>query len=272
MSRSAHIVRRVSGRPSARSSRSRPRRSVRSGACTRIPRRRPRAARAACLRSSRPSNTKTEPSKLAVQVTYCSGHAFYPLSTGDYREYKVRQINYSILANPDTITYFLKEETGDSYINQTGTTTFTLNRYKRSNDTLAWEIDSVWTVIKSQTNIVVRENNIPYTKLIFPVLDQKQWDGNAFNIYEEELYTYEATYHPFIIGNKEYKPTLKVIQANNPDSIVMKDIRSEIYAENIGLIYKESIILYYCTENECLGEQIIEQGMDFRSGIDRVWE
>ena len=192
-----------------------------------------------------------------------TGDAFYPLSTGDYREYKVRQINYSILANPDTITYFLKEEAGDSYINQRGTTTFTLNRYKRSNDTLSWEIDSVWTVMKSQTNVVVRENNISYTKLIFPVLDQKQWDGNAFNIYEEELYTYEATYQPFIIGNNEYNPTLKVIQAYNPDSIVMKDIRSEIYAENIGLIYKESIILYYCTENECLGEQIIEQGMDF---------
>ena len=142
-----------------------------------------------------------------------------------------------------------------------------MNRYKRSNDTLAWEIDSVWTVIKSETNVVVTENNIPFTKLIFPVLDQKQWDGNAFNIYEEELYSYEDTYQFFTSRNIDYNSTLKVIQAYNPDSIVMKDIRSEIYAENVGLIYKETIILYYCTENECLGQQNIEQGMDFKQEL-----
>ena len=196
-----------------------------------------------------------------------TGQAFYPLSTGDYREYEITQIKYSILDHPDTVRYFLKEEVGESYINQTGSTTFSLNRYKRSNDTLAWEIDSVWTVIKSETNVVVTENNIPFTKLIFPVLDQKQWDGNAFNIYEEELYSYEDTYQFFTSRNIDYNSTLKVIQAYNPDSIVMKDIRSEIYAENVGLIYKETIILYYCTENECLGQQIIEQGMDFKQEL-----
>jgi len=196
-----------------------------------------------------------------------TGQAFYPLSAGDYREYEITQIKYSILDHPDTIRYLLKEQVGDSFINQTGGITYTLNRYKRSNDTLAWEIDSVWTVIKSETNVVVTENNIPFTKLIFPVLDQKQWDGNAFNIYEEELYSYEDTYQFFTSGNIDYNSTLKVIQVYNPDSIVMKDIRSEIYAENVGLIYKETIILYYCTENECLGQQIIEQGMDFKQEL-----
>lgn len=196
-----------------------------------------------------------------------TGQAFYPLTEGDYREYEVTQIKYSILGHPDTLKYYLKEKIGENYINQTGGNTFILNRYKRSYDTLAWEIDSVWTVMKSETNVIVTENNIPYTKLIFPVVDQKQWDGNAFNIFREELYTYEDTYQSFSSGNINYNSTLKVIQASNPDSIVMKDLRTEIYAEDIGLIYKETIILYYCTENECLGEQIIEQGMDFKQEL-----
>ena len=196
-----------------------------------------------------------------------SGQAFYPLNTGDYREYKVQEVKYTILNPPDTINYFLKEQIGKSFTNQTGGITYTLNRFKRNDDAIAWEIDSVWTVIKSETNVVVSENNIPFTKLVFPVLDQKKWDGNAFNTLEEELYAYEDTFQPLTLNNNSFNSTLKVIQENNPDSIVMKDLRSEIYAENVGLIYKESIILHYCTENECLGKQIIEQGIDFRQEL-----
>ena len=196
-----------------------------------------------------------------------SGQTFYPLITGEYREYMVRQIKYTVLNPPDTVNYFLKEQVGKSYINQTGGTTYTLNRFKRNDNSLPWEIDSVWTVIKSKTNVVVSENNIPFTKLVFPVSDQKKWDGNAFNTLEEELYTYENVYQPFTLNGIDFNYTLKVIQEYNPDSIVMWDQRSEIYAENVGLISKESIILHYCTENECLGKQIIEQGIDFRQEL-----
>jgi hypothetical protein len=196
-----------------------------------------------------------------------SGQAFYPVNTGNYREYKVQEIRYTILNPPDTNTYFLKEQIGDSFINQTGGLTHTLNRFIRNNDTIDWEIDSVWTVIKSETNVVVSESNIPYTKLIFPVLELKKWDGNAFNTMEEELYTYEDTYQQLTLNDINFSSTLKVIQEYNPDSIVMWDQRSEIYAENVGLIYKESIILYYCTENECLGKQIIEQGIDLKQKL-----
>jgi hypothetical protein len=196
-----------------------------------------------------------------------SGQAFYPLNTGDYREYQVREINYTILSPPDTVYYFLKEQVGDRFINQAGGMTYMLNRFKRNDDATHWKIDSVWTVIKSETNVVIKENNIPFTKLVFPVLEQKRWDGNAFNTMEEELYTYENTYQPLTLNDLDFNSTLKVIQENNMDSIVMRDERIEIYAENVGLIYKESIILHYCTENECLGKQIIEQGIDFRQEL-----
>ena len=196
-----------------------------------------------------------------------TGQAFYPINIGDYREYKVQEVKYTILNPPDTINYFLKEQIGNSFSNQTGGITYTLNRFKRNDDSIPWEIDSVWTVIKSETNVVVSENNVPYAKLIFPVLDEKKWDGNAFNILEEELYTYEDTFQPLSLNDNNFNSTLKVIQEFNPDSIVMRDLRSEIYAENVGLIYKESIILHYCTENECLGKQIIEQGVDFRQEL-----
>lgn len=188
------------------------------------------------------------------------GKSFFPLSIGDYREYRIHQIQYELFGNHDTLEYFLKEHVADTFINQTGGITYTLNRYVRPEDSVPWEIDSVWTAIESLTNVVVHENNTPYVKMIFPVVDMKEWDGNAFNILEEELYRFENVFKPFVVNGEEYGSTVKVIQEYNPDSIVMTDIRNEIYAENVGLIYKESFILHYCTENECLGMKIIEGG------------
>lgn len=194
------------------------------------------------------------------------GYNFYPAIIGNYREYKVHQIKYSILEKPDTIQYFLKEQVTDTFTNQAGDITFILNRYKKTHDTLTWDLDSVWTSTKSFTNVVAIENNVPYVKLVFPVMDQKQWDGNAFNIKSKELYTYENTFETISLGDESYT-SLKVVHNNNPDTIVTTDVRNEIYAENIGLIYKESIILHYCTDNECLGKKIIERGSEYRQEI-----
>jgi len=195
------------------------------------------------------------------------GYRFYPLEQGIYRDYKVQRIQYSVLGDQDTLDYFLKEQVADSFINQAGGISYKLKRYTRTSDTLMWKLDSVWTVTKSTTNVVVVENNVPFVKLIFPVMEKKQWDGNAFNIMSEELYTYEYAFQPIVIGEESYNSILKVIQQDNPDKIVMTDIRNEIYAENIGLIYKESIILHYCTDNECLGDMIIERGIDYRQQL-----
>ena len=195
------------------------------------------------------------------------GYYFFPLERGIYRDYKVHRIEYSVLGNHDTLDYFLKEQVADSFLNQAGGISYKLERYTKTSDTLTWQLDSVWTVTKSTTNVVVVENNVPFVKLVFPVKEQKKWDGNAFNVRSEELYTYEYTFQPIVIGERNYNSTLKVIHQDNPDNIVMTDIRNEIYAENIGLIYKESIILHYCTDNECLGDLIIEQGINYKQEL-----
>jgi hypothetical protein len=196
-----------------------------------------------------------------------AGHKFYPLEIGNYRKYKVFHIKYSFLGNHDTLHYFLKEQVAGTFTNQSGGIRYQLNRYKKMYDSLAWEFDSTWTVDMTSTNVVVVENNVPFVKLVFPILEKKKWDGNAFNVMSEELYSYENVNQSTTLSENTYNSTVKVIHNNNTDPIIGSDIRNEIYAENIGLIYKESIILHYCTDNECLGNMIIEQGSDYRQEI-----
>jgi len=195
------------------------------------------------------------------------GYDFFPLEIGDYREYRVLNIEYSILGDHDTAFYLLKEMVADTFMNQSGEVTYKLNRYTSNPEDINWRLDSIWTATKGTTNLVVIENNIPYVKLNFPVRENYIWDGNAFNTSNSDDYTYKDAYAPIEIEEKVYNSSVKVIHEENLDFIVSTNIRNEIYAEKVGLIYKESIILYYCTENECLGDTVIEQGKKYKQEL-----
>jgi len=195
------------------------------------------------------------------------GYDFFPLEIGDYKEYKVENIKYRILGDHDTSYYLLKEVVADTFRNQAGNLVYKLNRYKSDPNNIDWNLDSIWTATKNITNVVVVENNIPYARLNFPVRDNYNWDGNAFNIMDYDDYIYIDAYKPIEFEEKVYNSTVKVIHEETLDYIVSTNIRNEIYAENVGLIYKETIILHYCTENECLGDTIIEQGVNYKQEL-----
>ena len=58
-----------------------------------------------------------------------------------------------------------------------------------------------------------------------------------------------------------------MIQEDNDDFTVNLIRRFEIYGQDIGLVYKEEIDLRYCTEQECIGQQIIESGQELRQSL-----
>ncbi len=51
-----------------------------------------------------------------------------------------------------------------------------------------------------------------------------------------------------------------MIQNEKLDSIDILDFRKEVYGLNIGLIYKNSSLLEFCDDIDCLGLKEIEQG------------
>jgi hypothetical protein len=195
------------------------------------------------------------------------GLDYFPLEGNSYRIYDVCIIDYSILGEIDSVSYLLKEVVSDSFLNLNNEYAFVLSRYKKDTPESDWKLDSVWTATKNEEKVVVTENNVPFVKLVFPVQENKQWDGNRMNILEEEKYKMGKIGSGFHLSSINYPATVTVTQMDNPDTILVRDKRLEIYGKNIGLIFKEKIQIKYCSELACIGEGIISSGNKYRQEL-----
>lgn len=199
------------------------------------------------------------------------GLQYFPLENGLYRVYLVEEthffLNTGCVENSEAVTYYVKEVVVDSFENLEGGYSYRIARFSRDTPADAWDQDSIWTARRDNNRAVMVENNIPILKLSFPLEDNRQWDGNALNDREEDTYVLTGVFRPYTaeVGNMSFPKTVTVVQEDFDDLIVFKDIRKEIYAEDIGMAYKERLVVEYDSENNaCIGERVRNAGTETR--------
>jgi len=195
------------------------------------------------------------------------GFDFFPLQVGDFRVYEVEEITKTVLFGYDTARFQLKESLVDSFPGQGGDIIYLLHRSKRLSVNDAWDLDSVWTARRNQNQAVTVESNVPYIKMVFPIDENKIWDGNKLNSADNDAYEMRNLFASFDTGLEVIEETLTVIQNEKLDSIDILDFRKEVYGLNIGLIYKSSSYLEFCDDIDCLGLKEIEQGRILKQTI-----
>ena len=198
------------------------------------------------------------------------GFNHFPLEIGLFREYEVEEINFLFNGQSDTSNFLLRELIVDSVENDDGTLNYTLHQFSRQDTTQTWSLDSVWTTRRTAIQGIVVENNTPFVKLVFPADENKTWDGNVLNTKEFDEYQMVNVFREFVIDSLEsinFDNTITVIQNDFRDLITMNDVRTEVYAENIGLVYKKIEILQFCADPDCVGLEIIEVGRKLKQKI-----
>lgn len=166
---------------------------------------------------------------------------YFPLQINQEKEFLVTNIVHSSFGR-DTSSYFLKEIITDYNINIEGDTVYTLERYWKVDSSLSYEIKDVWTSKKNLGAGYLNEENITYTKLIFPLSLNIYWNGNAFNNLDYQEYSIESINIPFQLNDLIFDSTVTVIQ-NYKSNLLEFENAKEIYATGIGLIYKEDVQL-----------------------------
>ncbi|MBL6448833.1 hypothetical protein JMN32_21150 [Fulvivirga sp. 29W222] len=193
------------------------------------------------------------------------GTTFFPLSVGSYSIYEVENIDYKITGEVITSHFQRKVAVVDSFENQAGTISYIVHYSQRDTEADPWEFSTAWTARKDGNQVVLIEDNIPYIKISFPIETGKTWNGNALNSLDSIEYKMDSLYSEYITPAQDtIENTLTVIQENDEDFVVDLNRKYEIYGLNIGLVYKEDVFLQFCTDTDCLGQQQIEVGHEYR--------
>ncbi len=171
------------------------------------------------------------------------GYDYFPVNTGHWVSYNVDSVVDDALAGiHDSSNYQIKEYFESDFVDNSGRNAKRIERYFRYNDTLNWTIKDVWYANLTASTAEKVEENIRYIKLAFPVREDKTWNGDAYNIYNEDTtYKYADVDMPYTVNNMTFDSTVTVIQEEYYEDLIKKYYKVEVYARHVGLIYKKVI-------------------------------
>jgi hypothetical protein len=170
------------------------------------------------------------------------GHNFMPVQIGATWVYTIDSFAYDDNAGfttIDTFTYLYKEQITGTFTDVTGHTAQLISRYYKLADTLDWMQANTWQLLKNELTLQRVEENTRFVKMVFPLAENKRWNGNMYNALGEEEYKVLSYDKPMQIGNTLYNQTMWV-QHKDEENFISEIKQYEIFARNIGMVYRLS--------------------------------
>ena len=164
---------------------------------------------------------------------------YFPIELNQEKEFLVTNINHSSFGK-DTVTYYLKEVISEKFLNLEGDSAYRIERFWKTDSMDNYEIKDIWVANKSLNFAQLVEENIRFTKLIFPFDVNVVWDGNAFNNQQSQEYRIESINIPYNVNGLIFDSSITVIQ-NYKSNLLEYENSKEIYVIGVGLVYKEDI-------------------------------
>jgi hypothetical protein len=170
------------------------------------------------------------------------GYEYFPNLAGTYIEYEVDSTYHGITVNNSH--FFLREEFVSEFVDDQGQLAMRVERSKRPNTSSEWVLTDIWTQKRTPTTAERVEENVRFVRMVFPVHADKTWDGNSYNTYSTWEHSFQSIGAAKTVGSLSFGNTVTVRQRNNVN-LVDQEEASEIYARDIGLIYKKFVDLSF---------------------------
>lgn len=171
------------------------------------------------------------------------GYNYFPTEVGRYVVYQVDSISYNDFFTPvkiDTTHFQLKEVIESVFTDNEGRESERIERYVRYADTLPWSLRDVWYQTRSTTKAEKVEENVRFIKLTFPTRNNQKWNGNALNTIGTYTYEYKSVDTKKTVNGNVFDSTLTINQILD-SNLIEKKYQLEVYAKNVGMIYKRFV-------------------------------
>jgi len=193
---------------------------------------------------------------------------YFGLQEGRYVIYDVVEVEHDdAIQIHETTTYQLKTVWGAEYIDNEGRSAREFKRYKRDTPTDPWVYTDLWTGVYDGIRAELTEENQRIIKLVLAPTLLKQWNANTFNTMPETDCYYRDIHDDTIINNVQFDSTL-VVEIDEFISLIDTVHNYEIYAKDVGLIYKHFVDNHYQFSSSAviLGTEVyytyVEHGME----------
>ncbi len=172
------------------------------------------------------------------------GNEYFPLKTGVIRLYHIDSFLYdNYTGDIDTISNDLREEITDYYLDNAGDTIYRVQLSYYSLSRGKWEVQQSYSRKVSGNYAIENIYNKPEVKMLFPISKYKTkgssyiWNLNMFNNGESAVVKYIAVSTAYFNGINSYNDCVS-IGLQKPQTGAINDVREEVYAKNIGLVYR----------------------------------
>ena len=185
---------------------------------------------------------------------------YYPLQTGRVFTYR---LDSTVIAFSGTDlevrSYLAKDSIADTLRDNKGLLSYRVYRF--TTDTLAvqpWQNTGTYYITPADNSIeVMDENNLRFIKLKEPLRNDYTWKGNSYidtksatspyQYMDGWNYTYTNFGLPFTVALGDVQNTVTIMQQDetsppgpfDPNNYQQRNYSLEVYAKDIGLVYKE---------------------------------
>ncbi len=173
------------------------------------------------------------------------GEEFFPQRQGAIKYYMVDTFRFdNFTGKTDTTSFEYKEEIKEKFIDLAGDSFYRIELSIYNLKKLKYEIYKVIQRKIVGNYAIENIDNTPQVKMLFPISSYKTkgssytWNLNMLNALDEEKIKYTVIDKPFYNGINTFSNCVNIGLLKPQFGGIQNDIYEEVYAKNIGLVYR----------------------------------
>lgn len=189
-----------------------------------------------------------------ITVDFTADYAYFPLELNQplfYDQDSIVVFNTTGGIVYDTSRSEVRETLVEMFTEADGTENYRGERWQRRNENSPWRFIQTYTVSRTDGAAFRTEDNLQFTKMVFPIRENRRWDGNAafdtrreivvggefLDVFNGWDYRYLATDETYTTpSGRSFPNALTIEQADVIDNLIDQRIAYEVYAPGVGLV------------------------------------